>query len=57
MWLPMWVFDGNGFTMVYLDVWIRYVDLTRRQVPEFDAAWALPSSALDLSAGVLEAYM
>jgi hypothetical protein len=26
MWLPMWVFDGNGFTMVGLPVWIRYVD-------------------------------
>jgi hypothetical protein len=24
--LPMWVFDGNGFTMVGLAVWIRYVD-------------------------------
>jgi hypothetical protein len=23
MWLPMWVFDGNGFTMVGLAVWIR----------------------------------
>src|SRR3981081_1546244 len=23
MWLPMWVFDGNGFTMTYLAVWIR----------------------------------
>src|SRR5271154_6227024 len=23
MWLPMWVFDGNGFTMAYLAVWIR----------------------------------
>jgi hypothetical protein len=21
MWLPMWVFDGNGFTMAYLVVW------------------------------------
>jgi hypothetical protein len=23
MWLPMWVFDGNGFTMACLAVWIR----------------------------------
>jgi hypothetical protein len=22
MWLPMWVFDGNGFTMACLAVWI-----------------------------------
>ena len=22
MWLPMWVFDGNGFTMACLVVWI-----------------------------------
>src|SRR5258707_7515215 len=27
MWLPMWVFDGNGFTMAYLAVWIRNVAL------------------------------
>jgi len=27
MWLPMWVFDGNGFTMVCLAVWIRNVAL------------------------------
>src|SRR5260370_29035995 len=25
MWLPMWVFDGNGFTMACLAVWIRNV--------------------------------
>src|ERR1700682_562836 len=23
MWLPMWVFDGNGFTMACVAVWIR----------------------------------
>src|SRR5258707_5823309 len=27
MWLPMWVFDGNGFTMACLAVWIRNVAL------------------------------
>jgi hypothetical protein len=27
MWLPMWVFDGKGFTMAYLAVWIRNVAL------------------------------
>ena len=25
MWLPMWVFDGKGFTMACLAVWIRNV--------------------------------
>jgi len=25
MWLPMWVFDGNGLTMAGLAVWIRNV--------------------------------
>src|SRR5437868_584562 len=32
MWLPMWVFEGNGFTMACLAVWIG----TRR------LAWGLP---------------
>src|SRR3954453_10196709 len=27
MWLPMWVFDGNGFTMECLAVWIRNLAL------------------------------
>src|SRR5258707_11800054 len=27
MWLPMWVFDGNGFTMACLAVWIRNIAL------------------------------
>jgi hypothetical protein len=27
MWLPMWVFDGNGFTMACLAVLIRNVAL------------------------------
>jgi hypothetical protein len=27
MWFPMWVFDGNGFTMACLAVWIRNVAL------------------------------
>src|SRR5216683_5022410 len=27
MWLPMWVFDGNGFTMACLAVWIGNVAL------------------------------
>src|ERR1700733_4246549 len=27
IWLPMWVFDGNGFTMVCLAVWIGNIVL------------------------------
>src|SRR5260370_25406087 len=34
MWLPMWVFDGNGFTMACLAVWIRNVAL-RRGLPQW----------------------
>jgi hypothetical protein len=43
MWLPMWVFDGNGFTMACLVVWIRNVALR----------WG--SSAMTMRSGAVDA--
>jgi len=34
MWLPMWVFDGNGLTMDASAVWSRW----------FALRWGLPQS-------------
>src|SRR4051794_25879854 len=33
MWLPIWVFDGNGFTMVCLAIWMLPAD-TRQSAKE-----------------------
>jgi hypothetical protein len=27
MWLPIWVLDGNGFTMVHLGFWSKLLGL------------------------------
>src|SRR6266852_6319523 len=43
MWLPIWVFDGNGFTMACLAVWIRNVALR----------WG--SSAMTMRSGAVDA--
>src|SRR5258705_13837709 len=45
MWLPIWVFDGNGFTMVCLAVWIRNVAL-RWDLPQV----TIRSGAVDATA-------
>jgi hypothetical protein len=41
--LPMWVFDGNGFTMAGLTVWIR----KRRAASVFRSGGAVSGSGCD----------